>query len=220
MRVWFFVSWPARQSWYHHQAYAQPMNRSNISLLPNEQKWFSSFRAALMGEMRYYGEVYPSIMMSPFLNCSISVDSGNLPWRGKWGMNWRDQMVWILQHIVVVISKTNKVKRVILSSSTDCSFNAGFPNAFMVVKSGAIRENLSSVAWMLMMRTLSRPNLKLIEHRNIAWFSADKAAVVIAYVYSDQIYFILDEPTTGMDAGSKKWIYELIPQRQRILRLF
>ena len=81
----------------------------------------------------------------------------------------------------------------------------------------AIRERVGSVAWMLMMRSISRLVWTQwvcgnIETKGLVPFlGGQKQRAVIARMFaSDPDIFILDEPTTGMDAGSKNEFYELM----------
>ena len=120
------------------------------------------------------------MIRSPFLNISIIVlIVGNLlPWRGRMGQlrrHWSRLSLGILQPRIgkVTISKTNtqgKKLRIAYLPQQIASFNAGFKVRFTNLSSRVvIHEKAGSVAWMLMMRSISR--LVWIQ---LAWEHRDK----------------------------------------------
>lgn len=121
----------------------------------------------------------------------------------------------------VTISKTNKEGkklRVAYLPQQIASFNAGFPSTvYEFVKSGRYPRN----GWFRRLTKHDDEHVKISlesvgmwenRHKRIGSLSGgQKQRVVIARIFaSDPDIFILDEPTTGMDAGTTETFYELM----------
>ncbi len=121
----------------------------------------------------------------------------------------------------VTISKTNthgKKLRIAYLPQQIASFNAGFPSTvYEFVKSGRYPRK----GWFRRLNAHDEEHIKasldsvgMWEHRDkrIGSLSGgQKQRAVIARMFaSDPDIFVLDEPTTGMDAGSKNEFYELM----------
>jgi zinc transport system ATP-binding protein len=121
----------------------------------------------------------------------------------------------------VTISKTNtqgKKLRIAYLPQQIASFNAGFPSTvYEFVKSGRYPRK----GWFRRLNAHDEEHIKasldsvgMWEHRDKRLGSlsgGQKQRAVIARMFaSDPDVFILDEPTTGMDAGSKNEFYELM----------
>lgn len=121
----------------------------------------------------------------------------------------------------VTISKTNKEGkklRIAYLPQQIASFNAGFPSTvYEFVKSGRYPRN----GWFRRLTKYDDEHVKISlesvgmwenRHKRIGSLSGgQKQRVVIARIFaSDPDIFILDEPTTGMDAGTTETFYELM----------
>ena len=121
----------------------------------------------------------------------------------------------------VTISKTNKEGkklRIAYLPQQIASFNAGFPSTvYEFVKSGRYPRN----GWFRRLTKHDDEHVKISlesvgmwenRHKRIGSLSGgQKQRVVIARIFaSDPDIFILDEPTTGMDAGTTETFYELM----------
>ena len=121
----------------------------------------------------------------------------------------------------VTISKTNKegpTLRIAYLPQQIASFNAGFPSTvYEFVKSGRYPRN----GWFRRLTKHDDEHVKISlesvgmwenRHKGIGSLSGgQKQRVVIARIFaSDPDIFILDEPTTGMDAGTTETFYELM----------
>ena len=121
----------------------------------------------------------------------------------------------------VTISKTNKEGkklRIAYLPQQIASFNAGFPSTvYEFVKSGRYPRN----GWFRRLTKHDDEHVKISlesvgmwenRHKGIGSLSGgQKQRVVIARIFaSDPDIFILDEPTTGMDAGTTETFYELM----------
>ena len=121
----------------------------------------------------------------------------------------------------VTISKTNKEGkklRIAYLPQQIASFNAGFPSTvYEFVKSGRYPRN----GWFRRLTKHDDEHVKIslesvgmweTRHKRIGSLSGgQKQRVVIARIFaSDPDIFILDEPTTGMDAGTTETFYELM----------
>ena len=121
----------------------------------------------------------------------------------------------------VTISKTNKEGkklRIAYLPQQIASFNAGFPSTvYEFVKSGRYPRN----GWFRRLTKHDDEHVKISlesvgmwenRHKRIGSLSGgQKHRVVIARIFaSDPDIFILDEPTTGMDAGTTETFYELM----------
>lgn len=121
----------------------------------------------------------------------------------------------------VIISKTNKEGeklRIAYLPQQIASFNAGFPSTvYEFVKSGRYPRN----GWFRRLTKHDDEHVKISlesvgmwenRHKRIGSLSGgQKQRVVIARIFaSDPDIFILDEPTTGMDAGTTETFYELM----------
>lgn len=121
----------------------------------------------------------------------------------------------------VTISKTNKEGkklRIAYLPQQIASFNAGFPSTvYEFVKSGRYPRN----GWFRRLTKHDDEHVKISlesvgmwenRHKRIGSLSGgQKQRVVIARIFaSDPDIFILDEPTTGMDAGTIETFYELM----------
>lgn len=121
----------------------------------------------------------------------------------------------------VTISKTNKEGkklRIAYLPQQIASFNAGFPSTvYEFVKSGRYPRN----GWFRRLTKHDDEHVKISlesvgmwesRHQRIGRLSGgQKQRVVIARIFaSDPDVFILDEPTTGMDAGTTDTFYELM----------
>ena len=121
----------------------------------------------------------------------------------------------------VTISKTNTrgtKLRIAYLPQHIASFNAGFPSTvYEFVKSGRFPRK----GWFRRLNAHDEEHIKaslnsvgMWEHRDkrIGSLSGgQKQRAVIARMFaSDPDIFILDEPTTGMDAGTKNEFYELM----------
>ena len=121
----------------------------------------------------------------------------------------------------VTISKTNKEVeklRIAYLPQQIASFNAGFPSTvYEFVKSGRYPRN----GWFRRLTKHDDEHVKISlesvgmwenRHKRIGSLSGgQKQRVVIARIFaSDPDIFILDEPTTGMDAGTTETFYELM----------
>lgn len=125
------------------------------------------------------------------------------------------------KHGEVKISKTNvlgKKLRIAYLPQQIASFNAGFPSTvYEFVKSGRYPRK----GWFRHLNEHDEKHIKaslesvgMWEHRDkrIGSLSGgQKQRAVIARMFaSDPDIFVLDEPTTGMDAGSKDEFYKLM----------
>ena len=125
------------------------------------------------------------------------------------------------KHGEVKISKTNtqgKKLRIAYLPQQIASFNAGFPSTvYEFVKSGRYPRK----GWFRRLNEHDEEHIKaslesvgMWEHRDnrIGSLSGgQKQRAVIARMFaSDPDIFVLDEPTTGMDAGSKDEFYKLM----------
>ena len=121
----------------------------------------------------------------------------------------------------VTISKTNKEGkklRIAYLPQQIASFNAGFPSTvYEFVKSGRYPRN----GWFRCLTKHDDEHVKISlesvgmwesRHKRIGSLSGgQKQRIVIARIFaSDPDIFILDEPTTGMDAGTTETFYELM----------
>ena len=121
----------------------------------------------------------------------------------------------------VTISKTNKEGkklRIAYLPQQIASFNAGFPSTvYEFVKSGRYPR----YGWFRRLTKHDDEHVKISlesvgmwenRHKRIGSLSGgQKQRVVIARIFaSDPDIFILDEPTTGMDAGTTETFYELM----------
>lgn len=125
------------------------------------------------------------------------------------------------RHGRVEISKLNlagKKLRIAYLPQQIASFNAGFPSTvYEFVKSGRYPRK----GWFRRLTThdeehirVSLESVGMWEHRDKkigALSGGQKQRAVIARMFaSDPDIFVLDEPTTGMDAGSKEEFYKLM----------
>ena len=125
------------------------------------------------------------------------------------------------KHGEVKISKTNergKKLRIAYLPQQIASFNVGFPSTvYEFVKSGRYPRK----GWFRRLNEHDEEHIKaslesvgMWEHRDkrIGSLSGgQKQRAVIARIFaSDPDIFVLDEPTTGMDAGSKDEFYKLM----------
>lgn len=121
----------------------------------------------------------------------------------------------------VTMSKTNKdgkKLRLAYLPQQIASFNAGFPSTvYEFVKSGRYPRN----GWFRRLDKHDEEHIKVSleavgmwenRHKRIGSLSGgQKQRAVIARMFaSDPDIFVLDEPTTGMDAGTTKTFYELM----------
>ncbi|WP_124058293.1 metal ABC transporter ATP-binding protein [Vaginisenegalia massiliensis] len=98
------------------------------------------------------------------------------------------------------------------------SFNAGFPSTVQqLVESGRYSENgwfkkLSRQDHEHVDRALSSVGMTQFRHRKIGELSGgQKQKICLARVFAqDPDFFVMDEPTTGMDRQSRRSFYELL----------
>lgn len=130
------------------------------------------------------------------------------------------------KHGRVTLSKNSirgKKLRIAYLPQQISSFNAGFPSTVLeFVRSG----RFSRVGWWKRLtshdgdhvqKSLESVGMWELRDRKIGELSGgQKQRVVIARMFaSDPDIFILDEPTTGMDAGTKRSFYELMDHNVR-----
>ena len=115
------------------------------------------------------------------------------------------------KHGEVKISKTNvlgKKLRIAYLPQQIASFNAGFPSTvYEFVKSGRFPRK----GWFRRLNEHDEEHIKVSLESVGMWEHRDKKIGSIARMFaSDTDIFVLDEPTTGMDAGSKDEFYKLM----------
>ena len=125
------------------------------------------------------------------------------------------------KHGEVKISKTNvrgKKLRIAYLPQQIASFNAGFPSTvYEFVKSGRFPRK----GWFRRLNEHDEEHIKVSLESVGMWEHRDKKigslsggqkqrAVIARMFASDPDIFVLDEPTTGMDAGSKDEFYKLM----------
>ena len=110
----------------------------------------------------------------------------------------------------VTISKTNtagKKLRIAYLPQQIASFNAGFPSTvYEFVKSGRYPRK----GWFRRLNAHDEEHIKVSLDAVGMWEHRDKRIGSLSGGQKQRAVFVLDEPTTGMDAGSKDEFYDLM----------
>ncbi len=223
----------AEEHHHHHEHTLLTYEQVATQFTPNEQKSdpavFDCFsrrnqimRYITVEDLSFYYDKEPVLE-----HINYSVDSGEFVTltgeNGAAKTTLIKASLGILQPRIgkVTISKTNtqgKKLRIAYLPQQIASFNAGFPSTvYEFVKSGRYPRK----GWFRRLNAHDEEHIKasldsvgMWEHRDKRLGSlsgGQKQRAVIARMFaSDPDVFILDEPTTGMDAGSKNEFYELM----------